>query len=499
MRIRKEVLLVGLIFVFVLALRLYFAFQTPYFSDSESYFSLRQVESITESGFPVFEDELSYNGRDSIFLPLFHYIVSFFALFMPSWIAVKLIVNILASLIVFPVFYFVKYKTKKEGVAIFSSFVSAFIPVFLFNTVNSFSPYALTIPLTIILMLSFLKINQTKDPLIFVSGFIFLLLIDTSSYLLLLAIMLYLVFSWSDNLKIGRSEIELILFSIFVTVFSYLIIFRKVLLVHGPLFIFGNTPDLLFDNFFRNVDIIEALFGIGIIPFLSLFVAAYLYLSRTKKKSVYLPLCFSIVVSVLLLFKLMPMTLGLMYLGTMSVILFGEVFSTILDYYDRMKISYLKLLFYIIFCVLIIITSIIPSIYVLERSSLSLSNDTRINAFSYIKEDMNDNSVVIASPELGHMITHFSGAKVLIDQNYLLIEDVNERFDDMRFIYTSAIGTAAMSRMDKYSVEYIILDDSIRELLNISYISYIDDECFDILYEKGNVSVYKKKCNVISQ
>ena len=54
------------IFLFVLVIRLFFAFETPTFTGDTAYGSIRQVESIVETGFPLFYDPLDQNN--SIFI-----------------------------------------------------------------------------------------------------------------------------------------------------------------------------------------------------------------------------------------------------------------------------------------------------------------------------------------------------------------------------------------------------------------------------------------------
>ena len=69
---KKTWYLLAVILVLALTLRLYLAFSTPNFTHA-SYFHLRQVEEISTTGLPIFEDPLSYSGREYRFLPLFHY------------------------------------------------------------------------------------------------------------------------------------------------------------------------------------------------------------------------------------------------------------------------------------------------------------------------------------------------------------------------------------------------------------------------------------------
>ena len=76
---KKPIVVVGGIFLAVLLLRLVLAFMIPEFT-YESYFHLRQVEHIVETGLPFYQDQLSYGGRELAFLPFFHYLAALFGL-----------------------------------------------------------------------------------------------------------------------------------------------------------------------------------------------------------------------------------------------------------------------------------------------------------------------------------------------------------------------------------------------------------------------------------
>ena len=88
------------IIMIVLAIRLYYSFQTPLFSDGNSFFALRQIESIKQTGMPFFQDTLSQGSRQFLFIPSFHYLFAFFSLMLPTALVGKVLSNILAVLLI---------------------------------------------------------------------------------------------------------------------------------------------------------------------------------------------------------------------------------------------------------------------------------------------------------------------------------------------------------------------------------------------------------------
>ena len=104
---KKTAIILTLIVLATLALRLVFAFTTPNLT-YDSYFHLNQVEQITETGTPLFQDPLSYGGREVRFLPFFHYLMAFFNLILPISLLTKLIPNILLATIPILTFFISK-------------------------------------------------------------------------------------------------------------------------------------------------------------------------------------------------------------------------------------------------------------------------------------------------------------------------------------------------------------------------------------------------------
>ena len=84
----KKILI--LIFILTLSFRLYLAFQTPNY-DYDAYFNIKQIDEITNTGVPSFDDPLSYGGSTFVFSPVFHYLLAFFNLIFPSILVFKIL------------------------------------------------------------------------------------------------------------------------------------------------------------------------------------------------------------------------------------------------------------------------------------------------------------------------------------------------------------------------------------------------------------------------
>ena len=485
------------LFFMVLAFRLFFAFQTPFFTDGEAYTTLREVEHIKEGGLPLIKDELSYGGIEYLILPIFHYILAFFSLFMPTTIACKIIPNIMASALVFPMYFYVRNMVKNKNIAILTSFIASFTPIYIFETVNSISKFSIIAPLFVTLMYLFQRINFTKKALPFIAILIMYILTDFSVIILILSILLYLLLSWTEGLKITRREIELILFSVFITGLTYIIYLKDILLEEGVNTIYGNIPKPEIIQHFSEINFIFAIISIGVLPLLSLIIVSLLYFSKKKKKTVYLPMSVGFMVAFLLFIKIIPLTVGLILLGIMAVILFGEFLFLVLNYFEKTKFSKYWWVIYIILIFLLLITSIVPSFLNAQSAIESTPKKEFVSALEKLKNISPEDDVVVSTPEKGSQVAYFSEKRNIMDTNYLHGKNTMARYNDLETIYSSALATRAIKLMEKYDVKYIVFDESAKEKYNINRIAYTNDKCFPLIIDKNSTKIYGLNCTMV--
>jgi asparagine N-glycosylation enzyme membrane subunit Stt3 len=140
--------LLAVIFAVVLGARL--------FSD-DSFFHFRQAEHISKTGLPLTNDLLSAGGKTIIQSPLFDYVLAIgFAL--PH--SLKILPNILAALLVIPVFLIVLWLTKNTPISLLFAFLSGFVPIFFTKTFNHLTPLALSLPLIFFTVYAFLRVPK---------------------------------------------------------------------------------------------------------------------------------------------------------------------------------------------------------------------------------------------------------------------------------------------------------------------------------------------------
>ena len=132
MKLNKYI--IALIFVILLS-RFIFEFSTPEFSNGKSYFYIKQIESIKDTG------KVSQTEAQNINLltlsPLFSYLLVPFSIF-GNW-GIKIFISLLIVFAAIVLFYFSKLFCKDEKICFISTLLFSFSPVLFKITLNKIS------------------------------------------------------------------------------------------------------------------------------------------------------------------------------------------------------------------------------------------------------------------------------------------------------------------------------------------------------------------------
>jgi hypothetical protein len=298
-----------------------------------------------------------------------------------------------------------------------------------------------------------------------------------------------------EKLKNTKREMELVVFSTFLWLWANIIIYKKALLLHGSQIIWQNLPDMLYRQNFVDVNIIQALLKIGILPFFFGILMIYRGFFDQKNKAIYLYISFAFATAIMLWLKLISLILGFIFLGVVLVVLFGNFYVKLGDYLLNTKISHFKP--YIVIAVLAVffVTSIIPSFVQYEQKDKSITQ-YQIEALEWLGSKVSSNSVVLSSPQEGYLIPYYLNAKNVIDENYLFADDSVQRLEDIKEIYTTHFKTRAVLLLNKYDVKYILLSDSTMDFYDITNLEYQDNECIVNIFRNSGVRIFESRCNL---
>lgn len=480
-----------LIFIILSAVRLFLAFQTPYFADDTSYFTLRQAEHILEEGVPFYTDPFS--DVTYVFSPAYYYLIAFLGLLTGVEIAAKVIANLLGASIIFFTYYIAHDLTKNRKVALFTAITSGFIPILFSETIYTSSPLILALPLMLALIHMFMNIGKGYASTYIVLLF-FLCFTHISVYFVVFGQLFYLLLMKLEKVRTSRAELEIIIFTLFLVFWSQLLIYKKAFLEYGPMVILQNIPDAIRENYFQQISIIDGLNGIGIIPLFFGMYIIYKYAFSEKKRHIYLLLGFTLVVSLLLWMKLIPLTSGLILGGLLLSLYFSQYLKMLLLYLAKIKFATYEniVLGGIIF--LFFLTSVVPSIYYTTQVQETIVPDEEIDALRFIADDSRDGKVLVPFT-YGHMLSYYSGKGALMSSSFLMIDDVNQRYDIIEELYTTDFLTHALELLNTNNIGYVLISSTTEAHFGPAP-TYLNDACFTPVYEDGTTKIYRSLCQI---
>ncbi len=482
-------ILVLTIFLITFFSRTLIAFQSDKFS-YEAYFSIRQIDNIGSEGVPLFNDELSYGGRTHLFPPVFYYLVSFFD-FLGINNASKIIPNLLSSLLVIVAYLICFHITRHRTISLFGSFFSGFIPIF-FDTTNDVSVYSLVLLLTFFVLYFLMKVKNRLHLNLALLFLFVIVLSHASVFLLIIGLLLFLLLLKIESLEINSKEQEIILFVTFFAMWFNFIIYKKAFLTHGPFVIWQNLPLQMLTNYFFDLKLLQSIYYLGIIPVVLGMYAIYQVFFKVKKKSVFLLIGLFLSSLLLLWLKLIEFKVGLIFLGVILSLLSAYSIKLIYSYLNKTKAPKSANWFLFAVFVLFLLTSVVPSFNLAYSSLKNIPSDAEIEALRWLKQNTVSDSVVVARVDEGYLINYFAERKNVLDNDFLLVNDAQLRYDNVQSVFSLRLKTEAIRKLSTYDVDYIYFSGNFGDEKKLYY---TDEDCFDLVYDEV-VKIYWLKCRL---
>lgn len=469
-----------LILVSVLFIRVFFAVQTPYFSSDSAYFHKQAVERIAEGDSP-WVDELGFGGRTVVFSPVFEFVLSVFTKFFPLETSLKVVPNLLASFLVIPVFFIAFRLTGSLEMAGASSLLASIVPVFISKTFNHISPLSLAIPLFFFLVYFWMSDK--------VMAFVVLLLIfafvHPISLVLVLSIGFYFVLCALDRIKLEEREYELGIFTIFFTLWVQFLIFKRLLVFHGPAVVWRNLPVELLSSLFAKFSLIQAIVQIGAYPVAQGVYALYKTVLKTPVRDVNFLFAIVMTSGILLWVKVIDLSSGLMLLGISLAIMFSRWSLLLYQYLKQTRISSFAGLITATSILIALVTTAYPAYAAIGQEIDYSITAEDVQALEWMRGNLPDDSIVISPVNYGHYVAAIAKRKTVIDSYFFLQERVEERFEDVNRLYITSFETEAVDLFDKYGATHIVVPPGVPD------VKYANAACFSRVYEM-RTRIYEK-------
>jgi len=490
MKIKKEYIIIFIIFLISFGFNLFFSLQIPHYSSDDAYFNLRHSEHVSENFRPLTYDAQSYGGNEIINTHLWHYFLGIMNLSLGSLFAFKIIPSFLASLVVVFGFLIAKQITKNEMAGYIGAVIFAFIPNFINLTLNQISLNAAFVPLMMLFIYSLLDMKKRKG-LFLISSF-FIVLLEPMNLLFFLALIIFVILMSVEDIGIQRETKEGVVFYLLLLILLNLILYKNIYLDQGLLAVWQNIPNQLYGDYFRTIDIFSLIANIGIVP-LTLGIAGFVIgFLREKKRDLYLLSSIIISAGILLLLKLIPFDLGMMLLAVMLSITSVISIDKFISYIKITKaVKYTTLIVGVL--ILITLFSLVIPSYVYARDTINEGvSYNEVEALEWIRDNTPIDSVVLGNVYEGNLIGELAERTNVIDTQFLLAED---RYYSVAQVYQTESTVKAKRVIDEYGVDYIYFSEKTKTIYDVERLAYVGYEgCFEVVFENEEAVIYEVVC-----
>jgi len=478
------------IFALTLLIRLLLAFLIPNFT-YDSYFNLRQVQSIHDTGLPLYQDPLSYGGREYFFLPFFHYVMAGFSFILPLELAAKLIPNLLMASLTIIIFLIARKISNNDQASLISAFIGGFLPA-LFSP-NSFTVETLLLPLLFFSIYCFLHIPNQNYLNLYLISFVVLSLTSPATCLMIIGLGIYLLLSYTENKMINKEEKEVLLFSLFAFLWIQLLFFKRIFISEGINFIEQNIPAQIIQEYMPHLSVIMAIGMVSVIPFLVGVMVVYRSLFKVKNPQVYLLVSLVIATTLLSWFRLIRFDVSLTFFGITLSILFALFYHDLIQYVEKTKVVWLQK--YLLPLTLLLLVSTMLPLTFSTAWNQQTPIDSEIRAFSWLAQNTPSDAGVVSLLEEGGLVTYYGHRTNLMDQQFSLVPNIGKRFEDLHSLYTTKFQTVALKSLDDYNLQYLVLTPTAKSKYQINGFNYLTPECFKKVYD-DQVKIYLVRCSL---
>lgn len=467
--------LLGL-FVLVAAVRLFLAFsQGPLAYDG--YEMARRVEHVRHTGVPLFADALSFGGRARLFSPLYDYLLALFTLVMPTALVIKIVPNLLAATIVFPAFWLAEMPTERRWPALIAAAMAGLVPATLQVGVNDGSVLSLGLPLVFTSLLLFLRSRKSGKHLQWMLvSLVLLALLGPVSLVVLLVLLFYLFLARLVGKKATSKEVEVTLLYVFFSSWFFLVVYKRALVMHGASVVWQNIPAAALGGVFAEVSLLGVITSAGVVTLVAGAASLYAGLSVAKRKSLVLLASLVVVAAVLLWLRFLPLREGLALLAVALAVPSGFSLELLYGYMAKTKLSYLSWMSVTAVVFIFVMTSLPAAL----TQQAAVPSDAEFEVLEWAAKRLPENAVVMAPPVQGDLIAAVAQRRTVIDEDYLLIPRVEERYEDVLLLYRAVFTTDAVALMQKYGATHLLVSPQSASFSRIAAPRFMheDEECF---------------------
>jgi 4-amino-4-deoxy-L-arabinose transferase-like glycosyltransferase len=400
----------------------------------------------------------------------------------------KGILAIFASLIIPLVYLISKEITGKRNISLLAALLSSFVPIEIQTNINHLSVYSLVLPLFLLALYLLMKIDKKRNFVFFMIVSLLLPLLHPASFMLVVAFFFYLVISMAESVEVTKLKKEAIVFCMVIVTLINFLIFKKGLMRDGILILARSIPKRVIEGSVLEFNILQNLYLLGILPIVLGVIGIYMGIMKKKNENIILLSSSLLGIIVLMMFRTLDISTGVLLLSPLIVIASSLALSEISDYLRVIRFQKVKNYFNWLFVLLVILLSVLPSTITVLASSKPAQE---IEDLKWLKTVASENTTVISAPSQGNMIAGIANCRNVADNNYVLAPNLEERLNDIFYVYNTWSESKALQLLKKYDVNYLLLTEKAKQDYGITRIAYLENEkCF----KKERETLYRIRC-----
>lgn len=442
------------LFTFFLVIRLTLAFSTPAFSTPDAYVAVRALQLISQG---TLVDPLI---GQTIVAPfdILLYLFTF-----GNSTALKIIPNIFASFLIFPVFFLTQRITNNTLYSFLATTLAsiAFIPTF-----NTLTALTLAVPLLFTLIL--LWIDIPSRPLLICTLILLLALIHPLSLLFAFALAVMFIIFFAEKVQPHPEEYELGLFAFFFIIWIHFLLYKHIILVQG----LPHHPLRELQTLIEN-------------PFLiaGASYALYLFFKQTNHNAaIFLGLAIAPLLA--LLFGLAPIETVLSFLAIYLIILSAKAIAAFAEKLRQTRTArFTPLVIIFLIAGTFAITTTTTS-FRTQTILASTLDEPALEALAWIHDNIPATEPVVAPAEFGPYLLAIAQREPIIEELYPQEPTFDQKLADVTRLYKTNLETEAVSIFDKYGALYILVPP-------LATIHFTSSPCFSLVYNT-TIRIYSK-------
>lgn len=445
----------------------------PAVETAESYFHLRQIESISSTGLPFWHDTLAWGGRELTFSPVFHYLVAGAHLLLGGW-ALKAIPAALLAACSLLTYLISRRLTNSEWAGMAAAIAS--LPIL--AQANTLSPITLALPLMLASTLFLLDIETKTVPFLICLGL--LAFTHPTSLVWFFGLAIYLALSIAEEIPLPKAELEVGLFSLLFVLWAHLVLYKKLFVEHGLSVVWQNMPPQFIAQYFSEITLFDAVIAVGVLPSIAAAYIFWKYLFRHKNKELYMIMGVVAAATLVIWWRIIPLSMGLVTAGIFMIPLFAHALHQLYGYVLKTRAANYATMSIVAVMLVLALTSAIP----LSMMQTEF-HESDMQVLRWIQQMTPENAIVAAPPRYGHLVTAIAKRPTVLDTNFLLQEDAIQRYNDIERLMKTPFQIEAVSIMDRYNAEYIFVPEG--------HLAYETEGCFRRESSSGSAYVLYKR------